>query len=184
MPRNTVTVKEMMSKPALTIDGNKSARAAAVLMRKNRRGFLVVVKKGKPIGVLSDSDLINRVIVKKRDASKTKVKNIMAHPLIVITSDSDAMSAVEKMKRSNIHRLPVVDAGKVVGVLSLTDIARASPDMYYLLEYRQEMKKSPIEIREEHTSGICDSCANYSELLTHMNDGRWLCESCQDEMEQ
>lgn len=184
MPETIIPIKKMMSKPAITIDYNKSARAAAVLMKKKRKGFLVVVKRGKPIGVLSDSDLINKIIVKKRDASKTKVKDIMASPLITINPKADAMAAVEKMKKSNIHRLPVVDKGKVIGVLSLTDVARASPDMYYLLEYRQEMKKTPIEIREEHTSGICDSCANYSESLTHVSDGRWLCESCQDEMEQ
>lgn len=184
MPETTVTVKEMMSRPALIIEHNKTARAGAMLMKKNRKGFLVVTKKNVPIGVLSDSDLINKVIVKKRDASKTKVKDIMATPLITIEPDADVMVAIEKMKKSNIHRLPVVKKGKPVGVLSLTDIARASPDMYYLLEYRQEMKRSPVEIRERHTSGICESCANYSERLTHSVDGRWLCESCQDELEE
>jgi signal-transduction protein with cAMP-binding, CBS, and nucleotidyltransferase domain len=184
MPETIVSVKEMMSKPALTIEHNKTARLAAMVMKKNRKGFLVVTKKGTPIGVLSDSDLINKIIVKKQDAAKTKVKDIMATPLITIGPNADAMAAVEKMKKSNIHRLPVVEKGRPVGVLSLTDVARASPDMYHLLEYRQEMKRTPIEIRESHTSGICESCANYSERLTHVVDGRWLCESCQDELEE
>jgi signal-transduction protein with cAMP-binding, CBS, and nucleotidyltransferase domain len=183
MSETTISVKEMMSKPAIIIDYSKSARAAALLMKKKRKGFLVVVKGGKPIGVLSDSDLINKVIVKKRDASKTKVEEIMASPLITVSPEADAVGAVEKMKKSNIHRLPVVGKGKVIGVLSLTDIARASPDMHHLLEYRQEMKRNPIEIRETTTSGICESCANYSERLTHVHDGRWLCESCEDELE-
>lgn len=184
MADTTVSVKEMMSKPALTIEHNKSAQSAAMVMKKNRKGFLVVTKKGTPVGVLSDSDLINKIIVKKRDAMKTQVNEIMATPLIVVDPNADAIGAVEKMKKSNIHRLPVVEKGKAIGVLSLTDVARASPDMYYLLEYRQEMKRAPIEIREKYTSGICESCANYSERLVNMEDGRWMCESCQDEMEE
>lgn len=182
-PETSLLVKEIMSKPALTVDHNKSARAAAIVMKKARKGFLVVVKRGKPVGVLSDSDLINKVIVKKRDASKTKVKDIMSKPLITTPPGADAMDVVRKMKKSNIHRLPVVDKGKVIGVISLTDIARTSPEMYYLLEYRQEMKKSPATIREQFTSGICNSCGNYSGRLKQAIDGRWLCESCLDEME-
>lgn len=180
----TILVKEIMSKPPITIDPNKSVRRAAILMKKNRKGFLVVTKKGKPVGVVSDSDLINKIIVKKKDAIKTKVKDIMGKPLITVSPGSDAMEAVEKMKKSNVHRLPVVRNGKVIGVLSLTDVARASPDMQYLLEYRQKMKTSPIEIAEETTSGICDSCGNYSESLTRVSDGSWLCSHCQDEMEE
>jgi|GEM_PF-105387 len=179
----SLLVKEIMSKPALTVDYNKTARAAAVIMKKARRGFLVVIKKVKPIGVLSDSDLINKIIVKKRDAAKTRVKDIMSKPLITIPSGAYVMDVVKKMKKSNIHRLPVVDKGRVVGVVSLTDIARASPEMYYLLGYRQEMKKSPMVIKERFTSGICDSCGNYSEHLEHVFDDRWLCEVCKDEME-
>ncbi len=184
MAKANITVKEIMSKPPVVIDYRKSARAAAMLMKKSRKGFLVVVKNGKPVGVLSDSDLINKIIVKKRDASKTKVRDIMTKPLIVVSPDSDILEAVEKMKKSNIHRLPVIKKGKVIGVLSLTDVAKTSPDMYYLLEYRSEMKKAPVEIRETFTSGICESCGNYSEHLKQSIDGSWLCEHCIEEMEE
>jgi CBS domain-containing protein len=184
MPKGTIFVKEIMSKPAITIEYSKSVRAAAVIMKKSRKGFLVVTKRNEPIGVLSDSDMINKIIVKKRDPSKKKVEEIMSRPLITVSPDSDAMEAVKKMKKNNVHRLPVVSNGKAIGVLSLTDIARASPDMYYLLEYRQEMKKSPMQIREGRTSGICDSCGNYSESLVLVSDGGWVCESCKDEMEE
>lgn len=87
------------------------------------------------------------------------------------------------MKRSNIHRLPVIKERQLLGVVSLTDIARASPDMAYLLEYRMKMKERPFELKEETTSGICDSCGDYFENLKNMH-GEWLCESCRDELEE
>jgi len=176
-------VKEIMSKPAVTIDHNKTTKAAGQLMRKKRIGILVVTKKGKAIGVISDADLINKIIVGGKSAQKTKIKDIMSKHLITIAPDADVMEAVKKIKKNNIHRMPVVRKGKVVGLLSLTDIARSSPEMAYLLEYRQEMKKQPIVIREETTSGICDSCGNYSEHLGKFIDGRWMCETCKDELE-
>jgi len=178
-----ISVKEVMSKPAVTINYKKTAKAAGELMRKNRKGFLVVVKRGKPVGVLSDSDLINKIVAKGKDSSKLAVDKLMSKPLITVPSYGDVMEAVKKMKKNNVHRLPVVDKNKVVGVLSLTDIARSSPEMYYLLEYRQEMKKHPFVIREKSTSGVCDSCGNYSDQLRQTPDNRWLCETCCDELE-
>ncbi|MFH1622999.1 MAG: CBS domain-containing protein [Candidatus Aenigmatarchaeota archaeon] len=178
-----VLVKEVMSKPAVVVDANKTAKFAGELMRKNRRGFLVVVQKGNPIGALSDSDLIGRVVAKAKDASKLRVRDLMSKPMIAVTPVEDVMDAVKKMRKNNIHRLPVVDKGRLLGVVSLSDIARSSTDMAYILDYRQEMKKHPFEIRERVTSGICESCGNYSELLEQLPDGGWTCETCRDEKE-
>jgi len=177
-------VKEIMSKPAVTIDYNKTAKVAGQLMRKKRLGFLVVTKRGKAIGIISDADLINKIIVGGKAPEKAKIKDLMSRPLITISPEEDVLAAIEKIKKNNIHRMPVVRKGKVIGVISLTDIARSSPEMHYLLEYRQEMKKHPIVIREQRTSGICDSCGNYSEHLKKMIDGRWMCETCEDELEE
>jgi formylmethanofuran dehydrogenase subunit E len=54
--------------------------------------------------------------------------------------------------------------------------------MANLLEYRLKMRERPFEIKEEFTSGICDSCGNYNDDLKNIND-QWLCESCREEME-
>lgn len=177
----TVLAKEIMSKPVYTIDINKTAQDAGKLMRKIRRGFLVVVKKKHPIGVISDSDIIQQVVAKNIKANQLKIKSLMSEPVVFAEPDEDILSVVRKMKKSNIHRLPVVDKGKVVGVISLTDIAHTSPEMLDLLEYRLKMKEMPSEIKEELTSGICDSCDNYSEDLK-MVDDKWLCEDCIEEL--
>lgn len=178
-----ILVKEVMSKPAVTIDAYKTAKVAGEQMRKTRKGFLVVVQKNSPVGTLSDSDLIGRIVAKAKDASKVKVRDLMSKPMISVSPGEDVMEAVKKMRRSNIHRLPVVDKGRVIGVISLTDIARSSPDMAYILEYRREMKRHPFEMHGQATSGICESCGNFSERLGQTSDGNWICEICRDEKE-
>jgi len=178
-----ILVKDIMSSPAHTIDFQKSAKDAGQLMRKIRRGFLVVIKDKKPIGTLSDSDLIQNIIAENKLANKVKVQNIMSSPIVAVEPDNDMLVAVRKMKANNIHRLPVINNGKLVGIISLTDIAKTSPEMLDLLEYRLKMKEEPFVLREKVTSGICDSCGNYSTALQSVND-QWLCEDCREESEE
>lgn len=177
-----ILVKDVMSRPVVTINESKTAKEAGKLMKKTRMGCLIVTKNRKPVGIISDSDLIKRVVATNISASKVKIREIMSKPLVSVNINDDIMLAVRKMKKSNIHRLPVVEMGKLVGLVSLSDIARTSPEMLDLLEYRLKMKEMPLNIKEEFTSGICDSCANYNEDLKNIN-GQWLCESCREELE-
>jgi len=172
-----------MSKPVVTIDETKTAKNAAEIMQKTRKGCLVVTRNGNPIGIVSDSDLIKKVIAKNLKASEVKLKNIMTSPLITVEASDDILIATRKMKKNNIHRLPVISNRKPVGVISLTDIAKTSPEMLDLLEYRLKMKETPFEIREETTSGICDSCGGYFTDLKN-KDNQWLCEDCIEETEE
>jgi len=176
-----ILVKDIMAKPVYTIDIDKTAQDAGRVMKKIRRGFLIVVKNKRPIGIVSDSDLIDKVVTKNLKADKVKIKQLMATPVIFAEPNEDILSVVRKIKRSNIHRMPVIANGKLVGVISLTDIAKTSPEMLDLLEYRLKMKEMPFEIKEETTSGVCDNCDNYSDHLKNVND-QWLCEDCREEL--
>jgi CBS domain-containing protein len=179
-----VLVKSIMTKPVVTIDINKNAKQAGELIKRTRKGALIVVKDNKPVGILTDSDLIKKVVAKNTLPSKIKIKNIMSKPLITVSSDEDIVVATKKLKRSSIKRLPVVDKGKIVGIISLTDIAITSPEMVYVLESRLKMKEDeqPSEIKERFASGICDSCGNYGSHLECI-DEQWLCEACREEEE-
>ncbi|MEM7824378.1 MAG: CBS domain-containing protein, partial [Candidatus Aenigmatarchaeota archaeon] len=136
----------------------------------------------KPVGVISESDLIEEVVCKNIRSDKVKLKNLMHEPIIAVGPEDTILTASRKMKENNIHRLPVIENGKVIGVISLTDIARTSPEMLDLLEYRLKMKEKPFEIKEKTTIGICDSCDNYSDDLRIVDD-QWLCEDCREESE-
>ena len=177
-----VYVKDIMVTPVLTITEERTVQEAAKLMGRKRKGCIIVTRRGKPIGILSDSDIIKRIVAKDIKPSKVKVKEVMSSPLITISPEDDILTAARKMKRANIHRLPVVSRGKLVGIISLSDIAKTSPELLDLLEERLRMREEEPRIREETTVGICESCGNYSDTLRYVN-GQWLCETCVEEFE-
>lgn len=175
-----ILVKDVMSKPVLSIDLNKSAKNAGEILRRTRKDSLIVTKNGKPIGIVTDTDLIKKVVAKNLIPARVKVKNIMSKPLVVISKENNILEATRKMKRSNIKRLAVVDSRRLVGIISLSDIARNSPEVIDLLEFKLQTKEIPTTIREKSTSGICDNCGNYSADLQNINE-QWICESCREE---
>jgi len=175
-------VKEIMQKP-ITVGLGQNARAVGETMKKNRRYSLIAVKGTNPVGIITDSDLIKQVVARNKKPSSVKVASIMSSPIVTIESDEDVIEAARKMKKNNIKRLPVVKAGRIVGMIELSDVARASPEMMDLLEYKIKMRDMQTEITESKTSGICDSCGDYFEDLENAN-GKWLCENCRDELEE
>lgn len=177
-----IYVKDVMVKPVISIDQDKTVRQAGELMKKTRRGCLIVTKGNKPVGILSDSDIIKRIVAKNLLPNKVKIKGVMSKPLVTISKDDEILTAVRKMKKSNIHRIPVIENKKLIGIISLSDIAKTSPEMVDLLEYRIKMRSFEPEIKENLTSGICDSCGNYNDDLKNVND-QWLCEDCREETE-
>jgi len=166
-----------------TINADKTAKDAGELMKKTRKGCVIVTIDTRPVGILTDSDLIRKIVSKDIKASTVKINDIMSKPLVTVKPEDDILVAVRKMRKSNIHRLPVITGEKVVGLISLSDIAKTSPEMLDLLEYRLKMKEMPFEIKEEFTASICDSCGNYSERLKNVDD-KWLCETCREELEE
>ena len=178
-----MSVKEIMQEP-LTVDYNKSAKVAGEIMRKNRRYSLVVTKGELAMGILTDSDLIKKIIAKDKTPSKIKIKDVMSAPLVTVSPDEDVMQAATRMKKNRVKRLVVVEGDEILGVIELSDVARASPEMMDLLEFKIRTRDKLMEIVEERTAGICDSCGNYSARLGKIVDGRWVCGSCKDEIEE
>ena len=77
-----IFVRDIMSKPVYKIDGKKSIKDAATMIKKTRRGFLVVTKGNRPVGVLSDSDIVGKVVASDMKPSKTRVEDIMTRHFV------------------------------------------------------------------------------------------------------
>jgi CBS domain-containing protein len=172
-------VKDVMSTPVITVEEDKTVKEAAEVMSKAKVGCVIVVKKGKPVGIVTNADMVKRIVAKDLKSSEIKVKDIMSSPLITVKPDDDIMVAVRKIKRNKIHRVTVVEGDKVVGILSTADIAATSPELLDLLEYRLKLREFEPRIVEEFAAGICELCGNYSERLKNIN-GQWVCEECED----
>jgi len=117
-------VKDIMVKEIVTVDPTTRIRDAVELMNKNEIGCLVVMKKGKPIGIMTERDVLKKIVCGCKDPEQTRVSEIMSKPLIVGKVDMDWLEAVKLMLNRNIKKLPILDGERLVGLVTLTDIAR------------------------------------------------------------
>jgi len=145
----TLSVQNVMARGVITIDSSQSAKNAARLMTKFGISGLVVLSKGELVGILTERDILTRVVASGQDPEKIKVKEVMTEPVIVVNPTMPLEKALEIMFLERIKKLPVVykenDSLKLVGILSLTDVARLQPKLLENLRIMGQMNASDIE---------------------------------------
>lgn len=129
----SLKVEDVMVKEVITVDENSTVKEAVDIMNKAEIGCLIVVSKGRTVGIVTERDLLKRVIAEARDVSKTRVKEIMTSPLMVVEPGKMLEEAAKMMFQMKIKKLAVVDGKRLVGLVSLTDIARFHPQIVKLL---------------------------------------------------
>jgi len=114
-------VKQCELRKALSCDEKDSVLEVAKKLKKNEERHIVVVSSGKPVGLISTTDMNNRVVAENKDAKKTKAKQIMTSP-IMVKDVSDSLGRVYfDMLKSNVFSIPIVSKGKLKGVLDLKE---------------------------------------------------------------
>ncbi|MGD0202381.1 MAG: CBS domain-containing protein [Candidatus Bathyarchaeia archaeon] len=122
----------VMVKTVITVDEKASVKEAADIMNQFEIGSVITTRKGKPIGIITERDLLKRIVSEGRNAKKTTVKEIMSSPLVVVSTNTDLEEAARLMFEMKIKKLPVTEQNRLVGLVSLTDIARAQPMIKFL----------------------------------------------------
>jgi len=112
-------VKEIMSFPAITENEDSSVAVILKHMELSRIGGVVITKEGKPVGITVNYDIAAKVILKDRIPDEVKVKEIMTSPLITVGSDASVEEACGLMAGKGIRRLPVIEDGERVGIISI-----------------------------------------------------------------
>ena len=119
-------VREVMSKKLKMIDSTATLLEAAELMRDNDIGSLPVADADRPIGMVTDRDIVVRALADYKDPSQTRVRDIITPRLTTIYEDQECQEAADLMARQQVRRLLVLDHQKnPVGVLSLGDLGRS-----------------------------------------------------------
>ena len=117
-----VQVRDIMQKNVITIEYNKTALEAAQLISKKGISFLVIVKDGKPIGVVTEKDFLLKITSEDKQASKIPLEEIMSYKFRWVEPSTDIEDAVQKMLNNNIRRLLVLENENLVGVITQTDL--------------------------------------------------------------
>lgn len=119
------TVKGIMTTPVITTDIGNSVQDAARMMTEKRIGSIVVTKEGKPVGIATERDILQRVVAKGLDASAVKMRTIMSQPLITVDEKIPILQAIRIMEKNKARRLLVVKNDKLVGIATQRDLLRA-----------------------------------------------------------
>jgi CBS domain-containing protein len=122
-------VEEVMIKNVMTIDRDKTVFDACNMYKDYKVGCLIVTDKGKCVGIVTERDLIERTICLRRDPEKTRINDIMSSNIKTIHPLDTIEKALEIMKINNIKKLPAVLKEDIVGIITVTDISKAKPDL-------------------------------------------------------
>ncbi len=122
-------VKEVMTKNVVTIEENKSVLDACIIYKNLKIGSIIITNKDIAEGIVTERDIIERTICERKDPSNTAVSEIMTKKIISIHPLENVEKALEKMKEYSIKKLPVINKDKIVGIITVTDISKARPDL-------------------------------------------------------
>ena len=116
-------VKDIMKKDVISMDESMSVQEAAEMMDKKNVGSIIVTRKNDPVGILTERDFVTKIAAEGRPLFTT-ISGVMSFPLTLIDVDETVWEAAELMKNKSIHKLPVQDGNKIVGIVTTTDIVR------------------------------------------------------------
>jgi len=173
-------VRDLMARNIITIQAEDSIIRAASVMDENGVSSVVVKEGNEFSGMITERNIISRVVSKGLDPQKIKVSEVMSTPLITISPDATIEEAARKMRDNKIRRLLVEENHQKIGIIAESDIVRVDPELHFLIREKSKLEAqfpSPTEPQEVTFSGFCQDCGNYSDDLRNVN-GRWLCEEC------
>lgn len=178
-----LTVRKAMIKDVVFLGREAPAVEAAMRISEHKIGCVVVTGAGgEVVGIVTEKDLVRKVLAQGRPVGSVKVSEIMTHPVITIDADSDILEAAKEMSEKDVRRLPVVDkgSGKLVGIVTDKDILRIQPEVVEVLrEFLSLRNGATGEQIPRKLRGTCELCDNFSDELIEIS-GRLMCPECRE----
>ena len=108
-----------------TVEAKATVIEAVTIMNEHGIGCLVIVKDERPVGIITERDMLTRVLLEAKDPTATKVSQIMSTPLVRGEPQMSIQDAVRMMVEKKIKKLPIIENERLVGLITLTDLARS-----------------------------------------------------------
>ena len=134
-------VKEIMIEKVISVRADASVKEAVKIMNQYEIGCLIVANKGEAVGIITERDVLKRVVSQSKDPELTKVSEIMSKPLIVGGPNMYVEDAAKLMFKRNIKKLPIRKDGQLVGLITLSDIARVAHVEPQIVKVIEELSK-------------------------------------------
>ena len=141
------TISQIMHKDVMTVRSTTSAQQCAVKMTKERVGCLIVLDKKEPVGIITERGFADLVKRGNFDCIEVTAKDFMTKPIISVPVDSTYEQAMNVFEKEEIKRMPVIDGGEVVGLLTLRNLVTHSKKALNALKKENNVLKSMAEQR-------------------------------------
>jgi CBS domain-containing protein len=187
-PSHSMSVREIMTVNVVTMPPDASVQEVAESMSKMGIGSIIIIEKERALGIITETDIVRRVIAERRDPNATAAREIMSSPLIHVTPTTTLTEAMRVMFRSGTRRLAVLKNNSLAGIISSRDMIQWSPELIDILAESLKLRTesaTELELEEDELvayGGACDSCGEYSTDLL-LVDGEYICEVCREEMD-
>jgi CBS domain-containing protein len=121
-------IREVMTERPRTCEPQTTVLEVARLMKEEDVGPIPVVKDGRPVGLVTDRDIVVRVVAEGRDATMTTVGDIASGELVTVEPEQSLDEALKLMGQHRVRRLPVVEGDRLVGIVAQADVARSADE--------------------------------------------------------
>ena len=125
----SVRMRDLMVRKVITAPKNSTVEEAVKLMNEHEIGCLIVTEESRAVGILTERDLLKRVLAKSENLKRTRVEDVMSAPLISVEPDVQIGDASRLMFEKNIKKMPIIKKDKLLGLVTLTDILRIQPQL-------------------------------------------------------
>ena len=176
-----VLVRDIMNSPVVSASPNDTIHDIAKKMKEENIGSIVIIDKDKPVGIVTDWDIVTRAIVNDSKPSQVKAKDVMKE-IYTIESEESITEAARLLRKHNIKRLGVVYKNRLAGIISSSDVIAVTPDLVEIVSEKAAIIRGELGIARpaSNVSGYCDECSEWSDLLQY-DEGTFICEVCRGE---
>jgi CBS domain-containing protein len=176
-----INVGDLMTRNFIHVSSKTNLRDCAKTLVKKRVGSLIVQDGNVLKGILTEKDIIWAIVKKsKKDLKDILASDLMNRKVVTIKPAADITEAMRRFKKKKIRRLPVVEKGKVIGMLTMKDALKIDPGLFESIaetvKIREESKKIKNLRAGNRKPGICEECGDYT--LLSKSDVQWICDGC------
>ena len=174
-----MAVRDVMETTFVAANEDETVKKLTIDMRKRKIASAIILREGEPIGIITEADVIDSVIVEGNDPNETIAKDIMSAPLYSVPPSATISEAANLMDIHNIRHVPVIEKHKILGVVTAKDIAAMEPHIYESI-YEKRISRPEMDLGPNVT--VCELCGGYSHQITEVQ-GKFVCEDCKHMIE-
>jgi CBS domain-containing protein len=171
-----VLVRDIMNSPVITAGPKDTIVDIASKMKEHNIGSVIITENEKPVGIVTDWDVVSKVVARNLDPSSVDGVKVM-QTIHTVEAGEGITEAARILRKNNIKRLGVVYKDRLAGIISSSDVIAVTPELVDVVSEKAAMIRGEIGRPASAISGFCDECGEWSDVLMY-SEGTFTCEVC------